>query len=99
MTKKKRKVLDIANKKRNTAAVLRGGLCLQFFPQRLGPLVSDAAAFYNPRQHSFLVAPMRQAQNQGPVILTAASPISTTKFMAKGQSRRCAAHAAATWAQ
>ncbi len=68
LPKKKRKILDMANKKRNTSLVLRGGLCLQFFPPRRGPLVSRAAALHNPRQHSFLLAPMRQAQNQGPVI-------------------------------
>src|SRR5580693_5693187 len=53
LTNRKRKELDMANKRRNTTLVLRGGLCLQFFPPRLGPLVSDAAAFHNPRQHSF----------------------------------------------
>jgi hypothetical protein len=78
--KEKRKVLDMANKKRNTAAVLRGGLCLQFFPQRLGPLVSRAATLDNPRQHSFLLAPMRQAQNQELVMRQAVSTMSLTMW-------------------
>jgi hypothetical protein len=48
--------IDIANKKRNTAAVLRGGLCLQFSPQRRWVFVSTAAAFHQPQQDSFRIA-------------------------------------------
>src|SRR5271170_8258006 len=80
LANKKRILLDTTNKKRNTVDVLRGGLCLQFFPPRLGPLVSDAAAFDNPRQHSFLLAPMRQAQNQGPAIGKAVSTMPPTEM-------------------
>src|SRR5690348_17500274 len=66
MAKKKRKRLDMANKKRNNPPVLRGGLCLQFFPPRRRPLVFDAATLDNPPLPSFLFAQTRQAQHQRP---------------------------------
>jgi hypothetical protein len=49
-------MLDIANKKRNTLAVLRGGLCLQFSPFRPWVFVPSVAPFHQPQQDSFLIA-------------------------------------------
>src|SRR5882724_9867124 len=51
----KAKVLDKANKKRNTHPY-RGGLCLQFFPHQNRRALLSAAALHSPQLLSFLFA-------------------------------------------
>src|SRR5438309_11241249 len=63
--KKKRKfTLDKANKKRNTANLLRGGLCVQFTPLWRSILGFGAAAFHELPNHSFLSVLTTSAQSK-----------------------------------
>ena len=71
-------LVDLANKKRNTDAVLRGGLCPLCRSPRRRDLSLDGASHHQPLHLSFPIALTRKAQRMGSRTLPRSPAIHTT---------------------